>query len=229
VEVQALSTALLAFCRRLSQRNKSIRVLFIGNSFTQRNDLPFLIASLAAQRGLGLKHQLISAGGASLKRHWNAGTAVSAIRSGSYDFVVLQEQSTLPVKNAARMADSIRLFDAEIKQDGAKTALFMTWAREHSPQHQPVIADAYNSIGQEIGAVVVPVGLAWQRFISKHDSSLLYDADQSHPSLAGSYLAACVFITTLLKASPVGLGELPPELDVQLAAEIQRSVWKQLG
>jgi len=213
----------------LAQRTKSISVLFIGNSFTQRNDLPFLIASMAVQRGIGLKHELISAGGASLKRHWNAGPAVRAIRSGSYDFVVLQEQSTLPVKNAARMADSIRLFDGVIKQAGATTALFMTWAREHSPQHQELIADAYNSIGKEIGARVVPVGLAWQRFISKRDRSLLYDADQSHPSLAGSYLAACVFITTLLEAKPVGLAELPPDLDVRLAAEIQRSVWKQLG
>jgi hypothetical protein len=42
-------------------------VLFIGNSFTGRNDLPGLIAQLAAARGISLQHTLVSAGGASLR------------------------------------------------------------------------------------------------------------------------------------------------------------------
>ena len=42
-----------------------VKVLFIGNSFIARNDLPGLIARLAAARGKGLEHRLISAGGAS--------------------------------------------------------------------------------------------------------------------------------------------------------------------
>jgi hypothetical protein len=49
-------------------------------------------------------HRLISAGGASLRKHLNAGEALKAIQAGQYDCVVLQEQSTLPIKNAKRMA-----------------------------------------------------------------------------------------------------------------------------
>ena len=77
-----------------------LKVLFIGNSFTARNDLPGLVAQLSAARGKSLEHRLISAGGASPRTHWNAGEAQRAIREGKYDCVVLQEQSTLPVKNA---------------------------------------------------------------------------------------------------------------------------------
>jgi hypothetical protein len=62
-----------------------LKVLFIGNSFTARNDLPGLIARLAAARGKTLEHRLISAGGASLRTHWNAGEALKAIQSGQYD------------------------------------------------------------------------------------------------------------------------------------------------
>ena len=47
-----------------------LKVLFIGNSFTARNDLPGLVAELAAARGKTLQHRLISAGGASLRTHW---------------------------------------------------------------------------------------------------------------------------------------------------------------
>lgn len=204
----------------------SVRVLFIGNSFTQRNDLPRIIAEMAAERGLNMKHGLISAGGASLRTHWNAGATAEAIRTGDFEHVVLQEQSTLPVKNASRMAENIRLFDDVIRQAGSKTALYMTWAREHSPDDQAVIAKAYNSIGKEIDATVVPVGVAWQRFISKHESAILYDPDQSHPSLAGSYLAACVFLTTLFRRNPVGTRAVPEGVDSRLAAKIERLAWQ---
>src|SRR5947209_6136427 len=137
-----------------------LKVLFIGNSFTARNDLPGLIAQLAAARGKSLEHRLISAGGASLRMHWNAGQALEAIRTGHYDSVVLQEQSTLPIKNAKRMHENIRLFDDAITDTGAKTILSMTWARQHAPQSQQAITDAYASIGRELDATVVPVGSA---------------------------------------------------------------------
>jgi hypothetical protein len=89
---------------------KTLNVLFIGNSFTARNDVPGLIAKQAAAKGKELRHRLISAGGASLRAHWNAGEALKAIQTGGYDDVVLQEQSTLPVKNARRMHESVGLF-----------------------------------------------------------------------------------------------------------------------
>ena len=41
----------------------ALKALFIGNSFTARNDLPGLVAKLAEARGRGLEHRLISAGG----------------------------------------------------------------------------------------------------------------------------------------------------------------------
>src|SRR5437868_1746136 len=152
-----------------NKRSSPLKVLFIGNSFTARNDLPGLIAQLASARGQSLEHRLISAGGASLRRHWNAGEAPKAIQDGRYDYVVLQEQSTLPVKNAKRMHENVRLFDEAIKASGAKTILYMTWARQHAPQAQQAISDAYTSIGRELGATVVPVGLAWQSFLGHHD------------------------------------------------------------
>jgi hypothetical protein len=205
----------------------SLKVLFIGNSFTARNDLPGLIASLAAAQGKTLEHRLISAGGASLRTHWNAGEALKAIQSGGeYDHVVLQEQSTLPVKNAKRMHENVRLFDEAIKSAGARTVLYMTWARRHAPESQRAIADAYASIGREIEATVVPVGLAWQAFLRAHRRPALHDRDQSHPTLAGSYLAACVFLAVLFHESPVGIDTDVAGLDAQEQALLQKCAWR---
>jgi hypothetical protein len=205
----------------------AINILFIGNSFTQRNDLPGLLAEMAAEGKVRIRHELISVGGASLRTHWNAGRAVKAIATGSYDYVVLQEQSTLPVKNAKRMAENVRLFDETIRQAGSKTVLYMTWARQHAPESQEAIAEAYKSIGKEVGAIVVPVGLAWQKFLAKHDQPLLYDRDQSHPSPAGSYFAACVFLSTLLKINPIGIVAGGAGLDEKERKVLQTAAWKQ--
>ncbi len=202
-------------------------MLFIGNSFTQRNNLPKLIAAMAAERGVRVEHELISAGGASLRSHWNAGRATAAISAGGYDYVVLQEQSTLPVKNAERMAQNVRLFDEVIRSAGAKTVLYMTWARQHVPETQQAITDAYTSIGNELAATVVPVGTVWQRFLAKHDHPVLHDRDGSHPTPAGSYLAACVFVTTLLNVKPVGIEAGPEELAASDRKVLQQFVWKQ--
>jgi hypothetical protein len=78
---------------------ESLNVLFVGNSFTARNNLPSLVERLAAAARKQLKHRLINVGGASLRTHWNKGVAPREIGRGHYDYVVLQEQSTLPIKN----------------------------------------------------------------------------------------------------------------------------------
>jgi hypothetical protein len=209
-----------------SKHLRTVTILFIGNSFTQRNDLPGLMAAMAAEREVSIQKELISAGGASLRMHWNSGRAAQAIATRRYDYVVLQEQSTLPVKNARRMAENIQLFHEVIKQAGSKTVLYMTWTRQHSPELQKVITDAYNSVGKKIGAIMVPVGSAWARFIAEHNRPLLYDHDQSHPSLAGSYFAACVFLASLLKINPTGIVAGGAGMDESEQRILQSAVWK---
>jgi hypothetical protein len=195
--------------------------LFIGNSFTQRNDVPGMVEQLAKAAKHELDAKLISRGGASLRMHWNKGAALAEIRGGEYDFVVLQEQSTLPVKNAGRMRDNVRDFDAEIKAAKSKTVLYMTWARAHAPDTQQQITDAYNSIGKELGALVIPTGVAWQNVLARKSHPVLHDKDGSHPTLAGSYLAACCTFAVLFDESPVGL-PAPSGLSEDDAAILQR-------
>jgi hypothetical protein len=209
----------------MAKRNPTLSVLFIGNSFTSRNDLPGLIARLAAARGKTLRHHLIFAGGAPLRAHWNAGKAAEAIRKGKYDYAVLQEQSTLPVKNAARMHENIRLFDEEIRKARSKAVLYMTWARRNAQNSQKAITDAYNQIGKELGATVVPVGAAWQRFLARHDQPVLHDKDGSHPTLAGSYLAACVFYAVLFADSSEGIDDDISGLSGKEKAILQKVAW----
>jgi len=203
-----------------------MRALFVGNSFTARNDLPGTLAHLAEWAGESLRHELLWAGGASLRMHWNKGVARETIERTRPDVVVLQEQSTLPIKNAKRFHENVRLFDEAVRASGARTALYLTWARRHAPETQRALTDAYTAIGAELGALVVPVGVAWERVCATPGAPDLYDADGSHPSAAGSYLAACTFFAALFGKSPVGAPVHGGGVASDEAALLQDAAWR---
>ena len=200
------------------------RVLFIGNSYTSRNQLPHLLADLAAaaEPPRSVEVDAIVAGGASLRRHWNAGFAQQALARVSWNYVVLQEQSTLPLKNPARYHDNVRLFAPEIARRGAKTVLYLTWARQQAPDTQDRIASAVEEVAAEVDALVVPVGPAWQAALAEDSGLALYTDDGSHPTALGSYLAACVFHVSLFGEAPTGFAVSDAlRLDRSVAARLQ--------
>lgn len=203
-----------------------MRILFVGNSFTARNNLPALVARLAKERGIAIEYKLVQAGGASLRQHLNSGAVAAALEAAPYDTVVLQEQSTLPGKNAKRMHENVRETHDLIAKAGAQTALYLTWARINQPDGQRAITTAYATIAAELGATLVPVGMVWERFLREHDHPVLHDDDGSHPALAGTYLAACVFLVALLQEDPVGLETKPKPLSNEDAALIRSETWR---
>ena len=73
---------------------------------------------------------------------------------------------------------------------------------------QSSMDDGYTFIAHELQPALAPVGYAWQD-------------DGSHPSIAGTYLAACVFYAKTFGQSPVGL-TYDPGLDAKTAAQLQQ-------
>ncbi|MBD2519384.1 SGNH/GDSL hydrolase family protein [Nostoc sp. FACHB-973] len=186
---------------------QAIRVLFIGNSYTYFNDLPWLTQQLAesAKETKTLQTEMVVVGGATLKSHWKRGEALKVLKAKHWDYVVLQEQSTLPITNPQEMYKYASLFDGEIKRVNSQTVFYLTWARQNQPETQQILTDSYMRIAKELKAKVAPVGIAWQKVQEANPKLNLYSSDQSHPSPIGSYVAACVFYATLYENSPVGL------------------------
>jgi len=225
---------LSACIRTSSAEEEPLRVLFIGNSYTYCNDLPGMVAGLAEAAGARKieVHSSVS-GGCTLERHFTQENAVEKIRGQKWDAVVLQEQSTRPVLEPKTMHEFARKLHAEIQEQGAETVFFLTWARQHKPEMQDALNDAYFGIAGQLGATVAPVGVAWKNALAADAGLVLHAKDQSHPNPAGSYLAACVFYATLLEKSPVGLpaeikrnGKVLSKLDPGLAARLQAIAWK---
>jgi hypothetical protein len=193
------------------------RVLFIGNSYTYFNNLPEMLRGLAASRGLEIDVQMATTGGWKLADHWTHAESAAhrLLRDRKWDIVVLQEQSTLGsttvIDGVARVgADDqfqqyAKLWQEEIHRAGMTPAFYLTWAKKGAPQDQDALDRAYVSAARAAHALVVPVGRAWKSAREHHAGIELFQPDGSHPSPAGTYLAACTFFAALFDRSPVGL------------------------
>ncbi len=188
-------------------------VLFLGNSYTYYNDLPEIISSLATASGNTFNYDENTIGSYKLEDHATNAESVEKIYLQKWDYVVLQEQSTRPVNDFDAFDNGVRLLNNEIRANQPQTnttLLYMTWGRQNSEKYpydemQAGLTFAYDSLARKYGTEVSPVGVAWKKVRDDGDPINLYNADGTHPSYAGSYLAACVFYATIFHESPVGL------------------------
>jgi hypothetical protein len=184
-----------------------MNVLFIGNSHVYMHFMPLMLEGLvkASDRGVNLVAEQCTGEGVSLEWHWNNPLTRDLLTTGSWDFVVLQDRAGGPLEERESFETHGRLLHQEIKSQGAHTVFYMTWALKAEPQTQAELAEAYSSITAELGANLVPVGLAWQKARRSDPELDLFHPDGRHANPTGAYLTACVFYAVLLGESPEGL------------------------
>ncbi len=222
----AICLAWLLFIASSSQA--STRILFIGNSYTFFNGgIDQQLKGLASS----IDTSQITAGGYTLERHWSDGGALRAIRQGPWSYVVLQEQSQIPVFSPQKFYQFAGEFDREIKGSGAQTILLMTWERPDSIRDGATtenLAKAYKATGANLRAKVAPVGLAFARSLKEKPDLLLCSHD-GHPTVYGTYLAACVLYGTIFGQSPVGNLYSNTRISPEIRAYLQSVAAKSLG
>ncbi len=208
------------------------RVLFIGNSYTTVNDLPSVFASLARSGGHRVETGTAAEGGWTLAHHAGSAATAAKLASAKWDIVVLQEQSQIPSVEQFRqeqMYPAARRLVGSIRNQGARPLFYLTWARRDGwPENampdyasmQAAIDAGYLAIGADQRAAVAPVGDAWSAMLALKTTVALWQEDGSHPTEAGTYLAACVFYATIFRESPNGLG-YRASLSAEEAATIQ--------
>ena len=204
-----------------------IHVLFIGNSLTNGNDLPKMIAELAkAGKKPPLRYERETPGGCTFEKHWRDGKALAKIQSRKWGYVVLQDQSQAPLLKRDSMFDHGKKLDAEIKKQGAKTILHMTWAFQNKPKDQATISNAYLDLSAVLKSQVAPVGKAREAALMADKKLVLHSSDKKHPTPTGTYLAACVFYATIYGQSPEGLPGRIGKLTDDEARPLQIIAWK---
>lgn len=195
----------------------AVRVLFIGNSLTFFNDLPDMFAELARSGGHEVEVDMSAHGGWTCSDHAESAMTLDMIEQQNWDFVVLQEGSTIPAivdQRSEHMYPAIRHLDEKVGDKGAITVLFVAWAsRDGLPGYgfmdyvamQEEVQAGYMEIANELDAMVAPVGMAWQSAMTQDAQLSLWQMDGLHPTEEGTYLAALVFYAVFFQQSPEGL------------------------
>ena len=201
------------------------RVLFIGNSYTAVNNLPQLTADCALSIGFaGMPMEVASStpGGTTVQMHTTNTTTQSLVNQGNWDYVVLQEQSQLPSFPDGQVAAECFPFAAQLNDQiltvdsCTETVFYMTWGRQNGDASNcaswpPVCTyegmDSllnlrYRQMAIDNHAILSPVGALWKYIRTTYPEINLYSADGSHPSLEGSFAAACSMIAVMLRTDP---------------------------
>ena len=214
----ALLCLLLLPCTLLAfTSSDSIRVLFIGNSYTHFNKMTNMVQQLATTQSVPMHIVEFSPGGYTFQQHLDNPALRPLIEQGRWDYVVMQQQSMAPAQPVevveretyptARQLDSL----VHVYSPDAKTIFYMTWGHKNGT-NKPVkdyplidtyegmqgrLKTSYLEMASRNNAWCAPVGMAWQQVRDTHPDIELYNPDKTHPSVAGSYLAANVIFTTI--------------------------------
>ena len=209
-----------------STPKESTRVLFIGNSYTYCNEYPMLLKELAWYEGHHIEGVTYQHGGYTIKQHLGDKVSQETVAQGGFDFVFLQGQSLsalrIGIPSDEDVVGDMGKMVAKVREysPNAKCIIEMTWGRKNGndatksknlqslvkgyPEFfvsyeamQKVITTNTTAMAKELGVGLSPVGIAWEIVRRERPDIELYVKDGSHPSYAGSYLAAAVGYLTL--------------------------------
>ena len=209
------------------------KVLFIGNSLTYSHDMPMMLEAIVAQTGKVLVADAITAPNAALEDHFRQRTAHTALANGGYRWVIMQQgPSSLP-ESQAHLRTWASRFDPLIRAGGARPALYMVWPDASRSAFFDDVRDSYSEAALAINGMFIPAGEAWREAWRAVPTLPLYDSDQFHPSVLGSYAAALSIYAELYQQSPSGL---PAQLRLRNGAllhfdpdqlrSVQAAVWR---
>ncbi|WP_420332807.1 DUF4886 domain-containing protein [Roseibium sp.] len=216
------------------------KVLFVGNSLTLRNDLPGMLKEIAATKGIPVETSTSAKGSARLAHHSGDAGLLQLMDETAWDFVILQEHTQLPALDDTDVERDSFPFAAELAARARKVSaetqvvFYMGMAHREGDQFHkkklPAVGSykgmqdrtnaTYRKMAKHNDALLAPVGEVWARMRADHPDIELY-VDERHPSVAGTYLAACVFFTTLF-AQSCDTSFVPGQLEGAVAATIQR-------
>ena len=192
-------------------------ILFLGNSYTYTADVPGTFKSLAISGGKSVYIDSYAPGGKQLSQHYVDPTSQAKIASHQWDYVVLQEQSQMPLISQSTTSNNASAIIRDfIKPNNNCTEpiIYMTWAREEGNswlvstgyshnQMADIYEGFYEDLWKNMPGRISAVGAAFHEATKQGID--IYSNDGSHQNSDGSYLAACVFYATIYKESPIGL------------------------
>jgi hypothetical protein len=207
-----------------------LRVYFVGNSLTFRNDLPGMVAELgrSLEPPMQIEAGMTARDGMSLERHWQDGEVLRRLREEDWDVLVLQEQSSRLLADPGQTERYLRLFAEAARDAGTEVILLQTWVRAEMPEAHERQRESYRKVARAVNVRLAPIGDAWTRARTELPGVALHDADGLHASRAGTYLTAAMLVGMLAGRSPEPARPLASG-DPASAEKLRALAWQTVG
>lgn len=183
------------------------RILFIGNSLTSANDMPFFFVALAESAKVSPLPtvQVDWQPDFALIDHWNVGTAQPLIAGNKFSVVVLQQGPSSVEVNRDTLRLAAKLFAPLIRGSGAMPAMLAVWPTSDRLADFDRATESYQLAAQDVNGSMIPSGEVWRAAWKRDPSLPFYSPDGLHPSGLGSYAMALSLLGILYDRSVVGL------------------------
>lgn len=193
-----------------------MKILMLGNSYTYFFDMPKILQGLFDENGVNAQVDSITAGGRVLWQNLDENDALHAevvekCKQNAYDALILQEQSSNAMEYYREFLHGVCGCVNLVKP--ARTVLYATWGRkegcdlldEFGWTNQTMtegLAAAYDAAARKVGGQSAHVGKCFFEIRKEYPAIELYDPDLSHPSYAGSCVAALTIYKKLVGTLP---------------------------
>ena len=198
------------------------RILFIGNSYTYYNEMPFeIFKKMAESVGLDIDVSAVTKGGESLVGHSTEGHETYdkinlLFENEKFDYVILQEQSDTPAVNREKYFTGLEHFVSVARRNGAEPIIYGTWPKKEGHPNlekfgvdrktmAKMLDEAFAAAGEKFGIQVSYTSPCFDAIEKSEELVDLYNADRSHPSYAGSFTAALCLLNTVLDVDPMSV------------------------
>ncbi len=145
----------------------------------------------------------------------------------TFDAVMMMDCSQCPIhpKLSSVFYEYVAKHSKTVREHGARPILFMSWAYTDKPEMTEPLAQAYIKAGQLSNAQVVPAGYAFENALAKRPDLKLIINDKRHPTLMGTYLAACTVLASVYGVDPTG-NAYTAGLPQEDALYLQKVAWQ---
>ena len=207
---------------------KTYKILFVGNSHTYYNDMPKMFKGLCDADKINCEVTSITSPGYKLsqfadKTNMYGSQVYQALTNNTWDYVVLQENRAVLVEKEEEAEAAVNTLYTLIHNAGAKMVIYATQPNNIGStfkvdslslflsdfQIEQILTRNNFKIADEYDGLVAASGTNFMRVMQDYPKITMYKTDNLHPSVTGSYLAACTIYNTIFDRSPYGNKYLP--------------------
>ncbi|MDE7393241.1 MAG: DUF4886 domain-containing protein [Muribaculaceae bacterium] len=217
-----------------------IKVLSLNNSLIHYNDQDFVFNDIARAMNVEASWTKHTNLGKPLSYHWDEGDGLAEdgtpgakmmIRSDVWSHIILQEQSSLPRTNPETFRNNVAKWIEYIRDycpnPNAVIIIPVNWAYssdlDNFNAYNNRFVEVYGEVAQELGAMVVPVAVAYDNAYTKEGKDELgtWFSDDRHPTLKATYMAACMEFGAITGIDPATISFTPSEMTAAEGAKMR--------